>query len=100
MKHRTKKGAWTRYQIVALGISWPPQQGWIDKIEGHEISEENAKRFEDGKTMTAAKCVTKGNDLQKRIDDLEDWIATTGYENRICTKSILGSECLGCWCDH
>jgi hypothetical protein len=98
MRHRTKRGAWTRYQILALGIGWPPSQGWVKRLVGCDITDENALRFESGSTMTADKCVTKGNDIDKRIIELEDWIARIGYENRICTKSILGNECLGCWC--
>ena len=46
MKHRTKKGSWTRSQIQALGIEWPPRQGWIDEIIGLTISPEQQIQFE------------------------------------------------------
>ena len=49
MKYRTKKGAWTKKQLEALGIKWPPSKGWIKKLEGKEISVENAKIFEGAK---------------------------------------------------
>ena len=52
--HRTKRGAWTRVQIEALGLTWPPRKGWIKKIVGQEITEENKLKFEDGKNITAA----------------------------------------------
>ena len=46
MKHRTKKGSWTKSQIQALGIEWPPRQGWIDEIIGLTISPEQQMQFE------------------------------------------------------
>ena len=46
MANRTNRGAWTRSQIEALGVEWPPRQGWIDRIVGTEISAEAARRFE------------------------------------------------------
>ena len=39
MKHRTARGAWTRAQIEALGLEWPPLQGWIDSVVGQNITE-------------------------------------------------------------
>jgi len=46
MKHRTKKGSWTRSQIQALGIEWPPRNGWIDEIVGVTISPNQQMQFE------------------------------------------------------
>lgn len=46
MNHRTKKGSWTRSQIQALGIEWPPRNGWIDEIVGTTISPEQQMQFE------------------------------------------------------
>ena len=46
-KHRTKKGAWTRKQLTALGIEWPPTQGWKDKVIGLTISPEQQAVFQD-----------------------------------------------------
>ena len=39
MAHRTTKGSWTRLQIEALGIDWPPKKGWIDRVVGNDLSE-------------------------------------------------------------
>ena len=66
MKHRTKRGAWTRVQILALGIEWPPTQGWIDEIVGNVLSPERAKEFETGKNTNAKKA--------RRLPNLEDAI--------------------------
>ncbi len=47
MKHRTARGAWTRAQIEALGLEWPPLQGWIDSVVGQNITEAQARQFEN-----------------------------------------------------
>ena len=50
-RHKTPRGAWTRVQIEALGLKWSEKtHGWIDRLEGTEISEEQAKKFEEGRT--------------------------------------------------
>jgi hypothetical protein len=71
MKHRTKRGAWTRVQILALGIEWPPQQGWIDEVCGQTLSPESAIEFETGKEIAAKKDKAKS---KPRIDDCIDCI--------------------------
>jgi len=53
MAHRTDKGAWTRPQIEALGLIWPPRKGWIDSVVGREISSENQIRFESRQGIKA-----------------------------------------------
>lgn len=45
MEHRTLKGSWTRSQIEALGIEWPPRQGWIDTAIGKEIGNQQVLIF-------------------------------------------------------
>lgn len=37
---------WTRDQLDAINISWPPFEDWMNTIEGKEISFENKERFE------------------------------------------------------
>ena len=37
--HTTPKGAWTRTQLAAIGVKWPPPRGWIDRAVGREITE-------------------------------------------------------------
>ena len=47
--NRTKRGAWTKNQIEALGLKWPVTQGWIDELVGEAISSHDARIFEEGK---------------------------------------------------
>jgi hypothetical protein len=42
---RGENGAWTRAQLHLLGIAWPPERGWIDRVIDREISEEAAQAF-------------------------------------------------------
>lgn len=52
-RHRTERGSWTRAQIEALGIEWPPRQGWQHKIIGTYLSKKKAQVFEKAKTQFA-----------------------------------------------
>lgn len=45
MDNRTARGSWTRPQIEALGIEWPPTQGWMDRVIGLELTPEQAHQF-------------------------------------------------------
>ena len=59
--HRTAKGAFTRVQVEALGLKWTPPAGWVKRLVGTEISEDQAKNFEEGKSIKA-KSVKAGAD--------------------------------------
>ena len=45
-KHKTPAGAWTKQQLIAIGIGWPAPKGWIKRSIGKEITEDNANKFE------------------------------------------------------
>ena len=60
--NKTPAGAWTRYQIQALGLHWPPASGWIDEIEESLITSFQAREFEAGKHIKSA---VKGSDRKK-----------------------------------
>lgn len=47
-KHRTPRGGFSRAQIEALGLTWPPQSGWLKNHVGREISDEIAQQFAMG----------------------------------------------------
>lgn len=35
---RSKAGGWNRHQLEALGVEWPPQNGWLASFsEGKEL---------------------------------------------------------------
>ena len=56
MQYRTPKGAWTRVQIEALGIAWPPTTGWIDRVMGKELTDEQFRQFQ-GKAPQQQGCL-------------------------------------------
>lgn len=45
-KHKTKRGGWTRKQLAAIGVMWPPRQGWISRVSGAKISDQQRMEFE------------------------------------------------------
>jgi len=53
--NRTKRGAWTKKQINALGLKWPATSGWIDGLVGESITSHNARIFEEGARVQEAK---------------------------------------------
>lgn len=71
MAHRTPYGAWTRYQIEALGLKWPMKEGWIARLVGKELSDEKARQFEAGVSIRAkaAKRLSRGEELPPATDD-------------------------------
>lgn len=42
---RSAAGGWTRVQLAALGVAWPPMRGWKTVIIGKAISEECFETF-------------------------------------------------------
>lgn len=49
--HRTERGAWTKSQFKVIGVPWPPIAGWKSVVLGRELTDEQAKAFEAGKTV-------------------------------------------------
>lgn len=48
-------GGWNREQLAVLGIPWPPRHGWRQRIDGRDISVEDAEHFLALKGMTLAR---------------------------------------------
>lgn len=44
--NKTEKGGYTRKQVEAIGVSWPPAKGWLRYSVGSVISDEAKKDFE------------------------------------------------------
>lgn len=44
-RHATENGGWTRSQLQAIGVDWPPAQGWIDRVVGQEIDAASFQAF-------------------------------------------------------
>jgi hypothetical protein len=49
MQQRTDGGSWTRVQLMALGV-FPPTTGWIDRLNGTDITEAKWDEFKAGRT--------------------------------------------------
>ena len=47
MQGRSERGGWTKDQLALLGVTWPPEAGWIQRVVGTEISAEAAAAFVD-----------------------------------------------------
>jgi hypothetical protein len=43
--HRSARGGWTRAQLAAIGVPWPPPAGWMGRIVGTEITEAQRAAF-------------------------------------------------------
>lgn len=48
-KHSTARGGWTKKQLNAIGVAWPPKNGWIKEVVGNKITEEEVLIFENRK---------------------------------------------------
>ena len=44
--NKTKGGGWTRAQLVAIGVTWPPPKDWIRQVIGKTINQDNQAAFE------------------------------------------------------
>lgn len=47
-KYRSKNGGYTKKQLNAVGIEWPPRKGWINEVVGKEIADDEKIIFEKG----------------------------------------------------
>ena len=47
MQGRSERGGWTKDQLALLGVTWPPEAGWIQRVVGKEIYAEAASAFVD-----------------------------------------------------
>lgn len=42
---QTERGGWNKSQLALIGVSWPPEKGWIRFVLGKEISGHDASEF-------------------------------------------------------
>jgi 5-methylcytosine-specific restriction endonuclease McrA len=65
--NKTKNGAWSRKQLVAIGVGWPPYKGWKQRVVGSVITDDKAAIFE-GRAK-------KENEILNSVsvDDGKDW---------------------------
>ena len=69
MLHRTEAGSWTRPQLKALGVTWPPNAGWVERSIGSDLSDKNKWIFESKVTSKEAKNTFTANVLTKNKGD-------------------------------
>lgn len=62
--HATKGCGFTKAQIEALGVSYPPKAGWIDEIVGTWITDEQAINYENLRRKKSKK-----ENIVKQIDN-------------------------------
>ena len=48
-RHKTERGGFTKAQVQALGVDYPPKKGWVSELCGEYITQDQAKAFMDGK---------------------------------------------------
>ena len=53
----SEKGGWNKPQLAAIGVEWPPPQGWRIRVSGTEITDEKRIEFErlQGQSQQAIK---------------------------------------------
>jgi len=61
----TPRGGWNYKQLQAIGVDVPPTKGWIDEVDGKEITEEQADLF------VRQKLKSKDISVSERILELE-----------------------------
>ena len=63
MAHRTARGAWTRAQLQALGLQWPPLQGWLDSVVGQELTDAQVEQFKNNTIPRKGQAAANPNQL-------------------------------------
>lgn len=38
-QHASDRGGWTKKQLAAIDVTWPPASGWITRAVGREITQ-------------------------------------------------------------
>lgn len=46
LEHRTPRGSWNYKQLKSINIDVPPASGWMDKVDGTEITDKQREQFE------------------------------------------------------
>jgi hypothetical protein len=69
--HRTDKGSWTKAQFDILGLSWPPRKNWISLIVNKEVTDEQAKRFEEAKYIGSHSLLAKIKSYTRKLHNKE-----------------------------
>ena len=89
----TRGGGWNRAQLECLGVKWPPRHGWLLKLIGTEITEQDKAKFEQlqGQTLKL-KRINAGQSPQAKSKveyrrELLDW-----YKQMVTVAARLSPE--------
>lgn len=63
VRSHCRNGAPTRDQIECLGLMWPPERGWIERLCGAIITEAQRERFELSRDRHDVRRDARGLDL-------------------------------------
>lgn len=59
LKHKTKRGGYTKVQIKSLGLKYPLTKGWQGSLIGRQITREQASNFETGSSIYSPNMTAK-----------------------------------------
>lgn len=55
--NKTPAGGYTRSQLEAIGVAWPPKKGWKKGSIGKEISEHAFREFSRGRVGAGSQAI-------------------------------------------
>lgn len=64
---RTGNSGYSKKQLLALGVSYPPKSGWIERLIGTEVSDEQYERFLGHSTSKQAEQILRGEQPAKAL---------------------------------
>jgi len=64
---RTGNSGYSKNQLLALGVSYPPKSGWIERLIGTEVSDEQYERFLGHSTSKQAEQILRGEQPAKGL---------------------------------
>jgi hypothetical protein len=62
---RTGNSGYRKKQLLALGVGFPPKSGWIERLIGTEVSDEQYERFLGHRTSKQAEQILRGEQPAK-----------------------------------
>ena len=61
---RTGNSGYRKKQLLALGVNFPPKSGWIERLIGTEVSDEQYERFLGHSTSKQAEQILRASIIQ------------------------------------
>lgn len=67
VKRRTDAGGWTKAQLEALGESWPPKAGWLNRAAAAHLTREQIMNFSRASTDYHRRTQEKFDEAMKGV---------------------------------